>query len=162
MSIVATIIGAVGGKFADVLLGNVKGIFEAYFNKQISEAELRSKVQTALLASWSQVEVANADSISKTYESFQVTMRQSKMVQSMWALVVGTQLMVLLWHQVGIPYVTYVARQTDPNWFYPSSGSTVEWAYALLGSMFGVAVMLYRQQAGGATITDKLKAMIGK
>lgn len=162
MSIVATVLGMVGGKFAEALFGNVRGIFESYFNKQITEAEVKAKVQEALVKSWSEVEVANAESISKTYESFQVTMRQSKLVQIMWALVVGSQLLVLIWHQVGIPYATMVMRETDPNWFYPSSGSTVEWAYALLGSMFGVAVMLYKQQAGGATVTDKLKAMLGK
>lgn len=160
MSIVATILASLGGKFVDVLLGNVRGIFEAYFKKEISEAELKAKVQEALLTSWRDVEIANADSISKTYESFQVTMRQSKTVQFMWAVVVGTQLAVLLWHQVGIPYMTYVMRVSDPAWSYPSSGSTVEWAYALLGSMFGVAVMLYRQQGGGASVVDKLKAVL--
>lgn len=158
MSIIATVLGAFGGKFVDALFGNVKDIFHDYFNQKISEAELKAKVQQALLQSWSEVERANADSISKTYESFQVTMRQSPLVQRMWALVVATQLAVLLWHQMGIPFVTWVARKSDPNWFYPSSGSTVEWAYALIGSLFGVAVMLYRQQGSGPL--DKLKAII--
>jgi hypothetical protein len=154
----SAIASALGGQIIDSLLGKITGVFEAYFNKQISIEELRAKMVLALYETFAEVEKAHADSLTKTYESFQVTMRQSPMIQTMWGWVVGTQLAVLLWHQVGIPAFVKITGSS-----YPSSGSTVEWSYALIGFMFGAGALLLRSGPGApASMIDKLKSVVGK
>jgi hypothetical protein len=152
------IFASLGGQIVDGLLGRITGVFEAYFKKQISMEELRTKVQLALLDTVKEVEVAHAESLSKTYESFQVTMRQSPVIQYVWSWVVFTQLFVLIWHQMGIPAFVFITGKS-----YPSSGSTVEWSYALIGFMFGAGALLLRTGPGaGGGLLDKMKAAIGK
>lgn len=154
----STIISALGGKIVDSLLGRITGLFESYFKKQISMEELRAGVLRALMSTFAEVEKSHAELTAKTFESFQVTMRQSPIIQNMWVWVVSTQLIVLLWHQVGIPAYVHFAGHG-----YPSSGSTVEWAYALIGFMFGAGAMLLRTGPGAGTgMLDKLKSVIGK
>lgn len=154
----STIFSALGGQIVDSLLGRITGLFESYFKKQISMEELRARLLQALLSTFVEVEKSHADLIAKTFESFQVTMRQSPVIQTVWAWVVYTQLAVLIWHQVGIP--AFVKITGTP---YPSSGSTVEWSYALIGFMFGAGAMLLRSGPGeGTGLLDKLKSVIGK
>lgn len=141
----------------DGFLGKALEAFTAYQNKQISLAELNVKLQESLMATFAEVEKSHAESLTKTYESFQVTMRQSPIVQQMWSWVVATQLVVLLWHQMGIPAVVYFTGHD-----YPSSGSTVEWAYALIGFMFGAGALLLRTGPGAGSTLAKLKSAIGK
>lgn len=157
MGFLTSIIGGVAGSLVDSLLGKITGVFEAYFKKQISIEELRTQVTKALLDTVAEVEKSHAESISKTYESFQVTMRQSPLIQRIWAWVVCTQLVVLLWHQMGIPAVVYFTGAG-----YPSSGSTVEWAYALIGFMFGAGAILLRTGPGSSSYLDKIKSLAGR
>lgn len=158
MGLLTSIIGGVTGSLVDSLLGKVTGVFEAYFKKQISIEELKTQVTKALLDTVAEVEKSHAESLAKTYESFQVTMRQSPMVQRVWVLVVVSQLIVLVWHQMGIPALSYFTGND-----YPSSGSTVEWSYALIGFMFGAGAILLRgNNPGGAGYLDRLKALVGR
>ena len=66
----SAIFSALGGQIVDQVLGRVTGVFEAYFKKQITEAELRAKVQQAMLETFAEVEKSYADSINKTFASF--------------------------------------------------------------------------------------------
>ena len=147
-----SIIGALGGNIVDSLLGKITGVFESYFKKEISMEELRTKVLQSLLSTFAEVEKAHADSIAKTFDSFMRAAAQSKIMQVVWASVAISQLLVLLWHQVGIPALVY-----------SSSGATVDWAYALL--MFclgGGAVALRMGPASSSGIVDQLKGLIAK
>lgn len=154
----SAIASALGGQIIDSLLGKIMGTFQAYFNKQISIEELRAKMVIALMQTFAEVEKSHAELTAKTFESFQVTMRQSPVVQRVWVWVVSTQLAVLLWHQAGIPAFVKITGTS-----YPSSGSTVEWSYALIGFMFGAGAMLLRSgPAAGTGMLDKLKSTIGK
>jgi len=56
-------------------------------------------------------------------------MVQSKLMQVVWDSVVISQTLVLLWHQIGIPALCY---HVGNKACYPSSGTTVEWAYLLV------------------------------
>lgn len=153
-----SIISALGGTIIDSLLGKITGVFQAYFNKQITEAQLREQIQAAMLSTFAEVETAHADLTAKTYESFQQTLRTSPTMQRAWCWVVYSQLAVLLWHQAGIPLFVKVTGQG-----YPSSGSTVEWAYALLGFMFGAGAMMLRTGPGSSGgLLDALKRTVGK
>lgn len=159
----STIFSAIGGQIVDGILGRITGAFEAYFKKQISMEELRTKVLHSLIETVRDVEVAHAELIAKTFESFQVTLRQSPIIQWVWVIVVLSQLIVLVWHQVGIPaFAFFVLQGTGER--YPSSGSTVEWAYALIAFMFGAGAILLRTGpgAGSGGLIDNLKAAIGK
>jgi len=59
-------------------------------------------------------------------------MVQSKLMQVVWDSVVISQTLVLLWHQIGIPALCY---HVGNKACYPSSGTTVEWAYLLVAGL---------------------------
>lgn len=152
----SAILSSVGGAFFDKLFGNMRGAFEAYLNKQISLEELRAKMVVEALKTAKDIEVAHADALAKTYASFMDAAKTSPLMQRMWAWTVGTQLFVLVWHQLGIPALVFFFAVR-----YPSSGSTVEWAYLLLGACLGLGPLVLR--SGPGTVSpDKIKALITK
>jgi hypothetical protein len=152
------IAAALGGKLFESFFGNARGALKDYQDRKISEAELATRLKEAFLSSFTQVETAHADLTARTFEAFQATLRQSPMMQKAWCWVVYSQLAVLLWHQVGIPAFVKVFGGS-----YPSSGSTVEWSYALIGFMFGAGAMLLRAGPGtSGGLIDSLKKVIWK
>lgn len=151
----SAIFASLSGSIVDSLLGRVTGVFEAYFNKQITQAELKAQVEKAMLASFTDVEKSHAESIAKTYDSFMRAASTNLLMQTIWAATVISQLFVLLWHQVGIPALTYFTGDK-----YPSSGSTVEWAYALIAACLGFGPMILR--AGPGSIISGLRSLIGR
>lgn len=156
----AAIASALGGQIVDGLLGRITGLFESYFKKQISMEELRAGMMKALLETFAEVEKYHADALAKTYASFMQAMVQSKLMQCVWAAVVISQLIVLVWHQAGIPALCYSVGKMN---CYPSSGSTVEWSYALIAACLGMGPVILRTgPAAGGNLLDKLKATIGK
>lgn len=152
----SAILSSVGGAFFDKLFGNMRGAFEAYLNKQISLEELRAQMVVAAIAAAKDIEASHADALAKTYASFMDALKTSKLLQAVWASVTISQLLVLLWHQVGIPALVYFGHGP-----YPSSGGTVEWAYALLGGCVGFGPLVLRN-GPGAISPEKLKALISK
>lgn len=151
-----SIISAVAGSLVDKIIGPFLELGKAYMNKQISMEELRARMVTVLVSSAAEVEKTQAQELSKTYESFQVTLRQSRLVQIAWACTLFSQLAVLLWHQLGIPYFVYMTGKG-----YPSSGSTVEWSYALIGFLLGAGALIFRTGPGAMNV-NSWKALIGK
>lgn len=148
-----TIITAV----ANSALGKMAEAFTAYQNKQISLAELESRVKQAQVEAFAEIEKAAYDAIAKTYDSFMKTLAQSRLMQAVWAAVTLSQLLVLLWHQLGIPAVVYFTGER-----YPSSGTTTEWAYLLLAACVGAAPVLLRSGPGAGSLKDQLKSLVGK
>lgn len=131
-------------------------IADRYKRGEITREEFDAEVKTAITGAFSSIEKSHADSLASTFGAFQETMRASLLVKVVWAIVTLSQLVVLLWHQVGIPaFVFFVGRP------WPSSGTTVEWAYLLLGACLGMAPLVLRAGPGGGPI-DALKAMIGR
>lgn len=156
MGILGTIAGAFGGQIVDSLLGNVTGLFKAYFDKKITEAELRAGVLKALMQSFADVEKAYAESVAKTFGSFMEAAAKSRLLQVYLVAVGGSQLLVLLWHQVGIPFVIFMGWAKT----YPSSGATVDWAYAIVIFTIGGGSYAFRSAGGG--IAEKIGALFGK
>lgn len=145
-----SIINGVLDKFLDA--------FKAYENKQISMEELRTRLYEAVLESVKAIELAQADALAKTYQAFIGALAQNQFMQKVWGFAIISQLLVLLWHQLGIPAIValgLIAR-------YPSSGTTVEWAYLLVGALMGLGPMVLRAGPGAGSLTDRLKAMVGK
>lgn len=159
----ATIATALGGKLFESFFSNVRGALEDYRQGKISMEELAVRMKEGLMKSFTQVEVAHADLTARTFESFHVTLRSSAQMQTAWCWLVYTELFVLFWHQFCIPLIVMLVRIWVTNWNYPSSGSTVEWSYALLAFLFGAGAMLLRAGPGtGTNIVDNLKRLVGK
>lgn len=158
----SAIFSSLGGAVIDKFFGNALKAFELYNNKTISMEELKVRLQTALVSAVKDVEVAHAEALAKTYASFMEAMVKSKLMQVVWASVTISQLLVLLWHQVGIPWFVLLMRQTVPDWRYPSSGSTVEWAYLLLSACIGFGPVVMRAGPGAGNLTDRMKSLVGK
>lgn len=146
-----------GGFFASLLGGSalqtfvnafaapVVDIVKAYLDKTITEAQLAEKLKEAVLAAFAEVEKRHLDSITKTYTAFVQAMTTNPVITAGWKFVIYSQTLVLLWHQVGIPaFVMLVHWFFDPKFIYPSSGTTVEWAYALLTVGLGAPAIASR------------------
>lgn len=158
----SAIFSSLGGAVIDKFFGNALKAFELYNNKQISMEELKQRLHADLISAVKSVEVAHADALAKTYASFMGALEKSLLMQVVWAAVTISQLCVLLWHQMGIPFFVMLMRQTVPNWTYPGSGSTVEWSYLLLGACIGAGPLVLRGGPGSGNLTDRLKSLVGK
>jgi hypothetical protein len=134
--------------------------FKAYENKQISIEQLKDQLYAAMVGAARDVEVAQAEALAKTYDSFMKAVVQSKLMQRVWAFVTISQGVMLLWFQVGIPFI--VAMGFVNKW--PSSGDTAGWAFALVGACLGMGPLVLKTANSGAStsITGQLKTMIGK
>jgi hypothetical protein len=152
-----------GLAFVDKLIARGASLFESYMKKQISLEELRTKLLEVVMESIKEIELTHANVLSQTWSSFMGAMQTSKLMQQVWATAVLSELFVLLWHQFFIPLVVLIVRATiDARWQYPSSGTTVEWAYLLVAALMGLGPVVLRSGPGAGSITDRLKAMIGK
>lgn len=152
----SSIFGTIAGTLVDKLIAPFTDIFKAYINKEITVEELRSRMVGVMLSSATQVEVAHSEALTKTYSDFMQAATKSRLMRYVWAAVALSQLGVLLWHQVGIPAIVYLTGHS-----YPSSGTTVQWAYALLGFCIGAGPLVLRTGPGEAAF-DKWKQLIKK
>ncbi len=156
MGLLASIFtGPVLSALLDKILGPTEDIFKAYINKEISKDQLREKLSETLVTSFADVEKSHADTLAKTYQTFMTSLDKSALLQWVWASTTISQLLVLLWHQVGIPAIVAVGLIDH----YPSSGSTVEWAYALLGACLGLGPMVLRTGPAGASLGSLAKLL---
>lgn len=155
-----SLIGLFSGGLINELVGAVLApltdIFKAYLNKEITESQLREKLGEALLQGFSSVEASFQDSLAKSYASFMEAARQSRVMQIVWASVCISQLLVLLWHQVGIPALVYWL----PGAKYPSSGATVDWAYALIALCLGAPALSARIGPASSWAADTLGKLV--
>lgn len=117
----------------------IAGLAEAYFNKQISEAEFKSRVEIAVQENNAEIERAWADVAAKQYAEFQATVRQSPVIARAYAAVIVTQLFVLVWYQWGASAFTLITGTT-----WPSAGATVDWAYAILALCLGGGAFVFK------------------
>ena len=156
--------------FSQFGMGIVNGIldkaleaFKAHEQKQITKEQLATQLYGLMLEAVKAIEVAHAEAVAKMYTAFIGAMQASALMQRVWAAATLSQLFVLIWHQFFIPLIVLIVREYgDANWRYPSSGTTVEWAYLLLAGLLGLGVMGLRAGPGVGSLTDRLKAMIGK
>lgn len=118
----------------------ISGIAKAYFNKEISEAEFDSRVKIAIEDSKVKIEQTWADALAKTTESVQQTLRVSPIMQRAYAFVLMIQVFVLVWYQVGASAYLVITGNV-----WPSPGTTVEWAYLLVGAMVGAGPLVFRR-----------------
>lgn len=137
------------------LMGPLEAIFKDYIAGQITKEQLAEKMQEALLATFAQVEAAYLDSITKTYTAFIQAASQNPVMTRAWSIVLYSQLLVLFWHQMAIPALVYFSGVK-----YPSSGATVDWAYALIALCLGAPAIASRVGAGASWAVDNLSRII--
>lgn len=148
--------GAIISAITGGLLDKVEGAFKSYFEHKTTREQLQAEVHKALLATFAEVEKAYADSLAKTYATFMAAAQTNAAFRNVWVFLTISQSLVLIWHQVGIPFYTFATGIR-----YPSSGTTVEWAYALVAGLVGLGAYGLRGSNPNA-LADKLKSMIGK
>jgi hypothetical protein len=155
----SSILSWLGAPIIEAIFGPIVKIAQAYIAKEVSEVEAKEKMVVALQGGVTQVEVSHSETLAKTYASFMDAMKSNVLMQTMWVTVITTQLFVLVWHQLGIPAVTFFTGAA-----YPSSGSTVEWAYALIGALMGLGPMVLRTGPAAAPPAwlDTIKGLILK
>jgi hypothetical protein len=152
----AAIFSTIGMPLINAFLEKGLDAFKAYENKQISIEQLKDQLYAAMTSAIKDIEVAHAEALAKTYASFMDAMKQSVLMQRVWASVVISQLGVLLWAQLGVPLL--FAFGMLPNW---KAGTTAEWAYLLVGACLGMGPMVLRSGPGAGDLTGRLKAMVG-
>ena len=156
MGLLASIFtGPVLSALLDKFIAPAEDIWKAYINKQITQDQLREKLSEILVTSFADIEKSHADALTKTYATFMASADKSPLLQAVWASVTISQLLVLVWHQVGIPAIIASGLVTH----YPSSGSTVEWAYALIAACLGLGPVVLRTGAAGANLSSLAKLL---
>ncbi|WP_445222270.1 hypothetical protein ACKWRH_21685 [Bradyrhizobium sp. Pa8] len=155
--------GPIISAICDGLFGRLESAWEAYVKKEISKDQLMAQMQAALMATFRDVEVAFYDSLSKTYASFMQALGNSPVMQKAWVAAVVSQLFVLVWHQLCIPWIVIGVQAAGfTGWRYPSSGSTIDYAYFLLMALLGAPAIAARGGPGSSTFVDGLKRLVGK
>jgi hypothetical protein len=155
--------GPIISAICDGLFGKLEAAWEAYVRKEITKEQLMAHMQEALLATFRDVEVAFYDSLSKTYASFMTALGNSPTMQGAWKAAVLSQLFVLVWHQLMIPWIVLLVRASGhTGWTYPSSGSTIDYAYFLLMALIGAPAIAARGGPGSGSMVDGLKRLMGK
>lgn len=151
----ASIFASLGGQLLTGFFDNALKAYQAYVNKEITREQLDAQLRQHFFDMVGQIETAYAKSISETYGTFMGVVKESRMVRIVWATVTISQLVVLLWHQIGIPALVYFTETR-----YPSSGSTVDWAYLLLAGCVGFGAVTLRGGQAGSTTSDTFKSML--
>lgn len=153
-----------GAIFSQFGMGIVNGLldtalkaFTAYQNKEISREQLAQQLYAAMLQSVQAIEIAHADTLAKTFASFMGAMEKSKLMQRVWASVTLSQLFILVWSQFFVPLL--FAFDWLPNW---KAGTTADWAYLLIAACLGMGPVVLRSGPGAGTLTERIKAMVGR
>jgi hypothetical protein len=155
----SAIVSAFGGEIIGKLFGTFGDIIKRWQDKQISEVEAKQAMVLAMVAAFKDIEVAHAEALTKTYATFWAAADtdKSNLMKIMWAAALGSQIFVLFWSQFCVPLL--FAYGFLPNW---KAGTTAEWSYLLIGALLGLGPMVLRSGPSAGTITERLKAMIGK
>lgn len=124
------------GGFADKLIG----LGQAYFQRQISEAEFRAEVEKAAKDAAARTEATWADAATKIAATTGDTLKASVILQRAFAVTLFLQVAVLVWYQIGAGAFEII---TGSKW--PSPGVTLEWAYLLVGCMIGAGPFVFRR-----------------
>ena len=141
--ILGSILKQVGGDLINNIIDKGSNLFQAYLNKEISKEELRTRLLETMLKSTTEIEKAHAESLTSTFNTFITAAATNPTLARGWAVVLYSQLFVLVWHQWCIPFIVFMGWVEK----YPSSGTTTDWAYALIAFCLGGGSVLLRTSA---------------
>lgn len=121
------------------LLDKITGLAESYVKGQVTKAEFEARVKIEAGKAGAEIEQAWLKAASEQYESFQKSVRSSVILQRAYAVVMISQLAVLVFYQIGASAFKLV---TGTDWPVPQA--TIEWAYLLLGITLGGGLIVSR------------------
>lgn len=122
------------------LVDKVLDLGQAYFRKEISQAEFESRVKIAAQETAAKVEESWAEATADVAKATQATLKASPVLQRAWAATLFLQIAVLAFYQVGAP-----AFQVITGTVWPMPGITLEWCYLLIASMIGAGPLVLRK-----------------
>lgn len=122
-------LGAILSFLTGPILDKIFSAIEMSQKIKLDREKIRAELQT-------QLATTDADLVKGMYESFQATVRSSPIMQRYIAAVGVSQLAVLIWYQLGVPFLIYYGLGP-----WPSPGTTVDWAYAIIAGTTGVALV---------------------
>jgi hypothetical protein len=135
----------IGKIVADILTGGlidkITGLADSYMKGQVTKAQFDAQVKIEAGKAGVEIEQAWAKASTEQYESIQKTLRTSVILQRAYAVVMISQLFVLVWYQIGAPAFLLA---TGTAW--PSPGTTIDWAYLLLAITIGGGSLVSRLQ----------------
>jgi hypothetical protein len=134
--VIAAIVKLLTGGLVDKVLD----LGQAYFRKEISQAEFESRVKIAAQETAAKVEQSWAETAKATAVATQATLAASPILQRAWAAVLFLQVFVLVWYQLGAPAYAVITGQA-----WPSPGVSLEWAYLLVMAMIGAGPLVLRR-----------------
>lgn len=126
------------GGFVDKLVG----LGEAYFQKQISEAQFKAEVEKAAAEAATKTETAWADAAAKIAATTGDMVKSSPTLQRAWAATLFLQVAVLVFYQIGAGAFEVITGRA-----WPDPGVTLDWAYLLIGAMIGAGPFVFRRGA---------------
>lgn len=118
-------------------------LFAQYQQKQITLAELANRLSVIAMQEATKVEQANAEMVAKTYAAFTDTLKFSRLLRVVYAIVTLSQAFVLFWYQWAVPFIVWKFGGAFP----PASDVLLQWGYGLLVLLVGGgAVAIKRPQ----------------
>lgn len=138
------------------LISGLEPFYRDYINGRISHEQLLLEGSKVLLGCFQQLDAALLDSITKTFTSFWQANNQNAVMQHGWAIVLYSQLFVLIWHQWVIPLVVTLGLVKE----YATSGATVNWAYALVALCLGAPAIASRVGPAANWAADNLSRIL--
>jgi hypothetical protein len=114
--------------------------YQAHINGEITKEQLKEHLQGLALQAGTDWVKSSNDAAVKTFDSFQQTLRVSKIAMYVWAYFMASQITFILWLEIGIPFVSY-------NWsiHYPGVGSLDTWAMTAVLTCLGVGPLVLKQ-----------------
>jgi hypothetical protein len=153
----SAIFSTIGMPLINGILDKLLAAFTAYQNKQISIEQLKDQLYGLMLGAIKDIEVSHSETLAKTYASFMDAMKTSILLQRVWAIVVLSQVFVLVWSQWAVPLL--FAFGYLPNW---KAGTTAEWSYLLIGACLGMGPMILRSGPGAGSFLERMRAALPK
>lgn len=147
--------GPVLKTLAGSILDRAAPIIQAYATKQISRDEALAKLSATLVECVRDIQVAHAEALTKTFDSFQQTVRSTPEIARMVKTVVYSQTFVLVWNQFVIPTAYWLGYRGE--W---KPGTSAEWAYLLIGGLCGMAPMLLQSGPGAGNLVERMKGLV--
>lgn len=135
---IGAILSWLTGGFADKLVS----LGQAYFQKQITQAQFEAEVKKAAQEAATKTEQAWADASAKIAASTGDMVKSSPILQRAWAAVLFLQVVVLVFYQLGAPAFAVITGRA-----WPDPGVSLEWAYLLIGAMIGAGPFVFRRGA---------------
>lgn len=154
MTAILTLLTTAAPLLVKLVAPQLSDIVDAYTRKEITKEEMNARIAEALASAAAKMHAADAEALSSTFASAMGAIAKNRLMQFGWLAVLVTQLWTLFWYQWIVPFGQFAGWWAN----YPSPGSTIDWAYALVGGCIGLGPFVLK---GGGALTQ-LKGLVGR